>query len=84
MFGHIHEGWGGERVVWDDTETGGVDKREPIEINQEGGTFLDLTTEGGRPLRFGEETVCLNAAVVDLRYRPVHAPWVVDLELMRR
>ncbi|KAG7008302.1 hypothetical protein G7Y79_00006g019220 [Physcia stellaris] len=121
VFGHIHEGWGGERIVWGDQDNHnrdhshnhshknqnqdgeedkrvgggngegdkGVAKREPIEIDkrkarEEGGVFVDLTTKGGRPLEWGKETVCVNAAVVDLRYRPVHPLWVVDLELGRR
>ena len=125
MFGHIHEGWGGERVVWSPSEnhghenehehgeiesagskeergghdewddgygegsTVGKEERETIIVDtakarQEGTVFLDLTEKGENPLRWGEETVFVNAAVVDVRYRPVNPLWVVDLDLMRR
>ena len=39
--------------------------------------------EGGRGLKDGEETLFVNAAVMDVDYRPVNAPWVVDLDLPR-
>lgn len=44
---------------------------------------LDLSSAGPdkRPLQFGEETFFVNAAIMDVRYRPVNAPWLVDLDL---
>ena len=46
---------------------------------------LDLTRQGGgkKELTWGEETVFVNAAVMDVSYRPVNRPWVVDLDLER-
>lgn len=117
-FGHIHEGWGAERVKWagaggalagevaggrrkvtvgEWTEGGvweeGVEGVERVEVvdfermGRERGVYLDVSdaagAAGGSALREGEETVFVNAAVMDVGYRPVNAPWVVDLELRR-
>lgn len=38
--------------------------------------YLDATD-----LHFGKETVFVNASIMDLRYKPVNAPWLVDLML---
>lgn len=97
VFGHIHEGRGAERRRWgegegddgDELEQAVGGKSEAIEVDidresEEGGVKLDFTKKGGRELRFGEETLFVNAAILDVRYRPVNAPWVVDLELARR
>lgn len=61
-FGHIHEGWGAERVRWNDSEdedkdVGGkweecVESAEWIETDgekmvEEGAVFLDLSRDGG-------------------------------------
>lgn len=44
---------------------------------------LDLcgANPGSRPLKFGQETMFINAAIMDVKYRPVNAPWLVDLNL---
>ncbi|KAB5547233.1 metallophosphoesterase domain-containing protein [Coniochaeta sp. 2T2.1] len=34
-----------------------------------------------RPFEYGRDTLFVNAAVVDIRYRPRQMPWLVDLEL---
>jgi hypothetical protein len=43
--------------------------------------YLDLSDSSQSGLKFGEETLFVNAAIVDRGYRPVNAPWVVDLDL---
>ncbi|KAF9633827.1 hypothetical protein BFW01_g4721 [Lasiodiplodia theobromae] len=43
--------------------------------------FVDVSNSGGDPLRVGEETVMVNASIMDLSYTPSNAPVVVDLEL---
>ena len=56
-------------------ETGFTDDRKarkPI--------FIDCSNSG-KPLKRNEETLMINAAIVDLRYRPVYPPYVVDLEI---
>ncbi|KAL9063799.1 MAG: hypothetical protein Q9157_008081 [Trypethelium eluteriae] len=68
------------RLVNDDNvkvETGFSDDRKarkPI--------FIDYSSSG-TPLKRSEETLMINAAIVDLRYRPTHAPYVVDLDLLK-
>ncbi|KAL9083636.1 MAG: hypothetical protein Q9165_008451 [Trypethelium subeluteriae] len=42
--------------------------------------FIDYSSSG-TPLKRNEETLMINAAIVDLRYRPTYAPYVVDLDL---
>jgi hypothetical protein len=32
-------------------------------------------------LEYGKETLFVNASIMNLQYRPLNAPWVVDLEL---
>lgn len=32
-------------------------------------------------MTFGEETLFVNAAIMDVNYKPVNAPWMVDLDL---
>jgi hypothetical protein len=109
-FGHIHEGWGAERVRWAGADGGkagevavkdcsvdewkenvweeGVEGVERIEVDLEDAkekraVFVDVSEEKGRGLKDGEETLFVNAAVMDVMYRPVNAPWVVDLDLPR-
>ncbi|KAI4121865.1 MAG: hypothetical protein LQ338_006121 [Usnochroma carphineum] len=78
-FGHIHEGWGAERRNW---VSGAVKKLDSGDVRRKGFAGLDLTKEGGGgEVRFGEETVFVNASVMDVGYRPVNAPWSVDLDL---
>ncbi|EXJ69544.1 uncharacterized protein A1O5_07580 [Cladophialophora psammophila CBS 110553] len=39
-----------------------------------------MAVDGGG-LNFGRETLFVNASIVNLRYRPMNAPWVVDVML---
>lgn len=43
--------------------------------------YIDLTDSDQSGLKFGDETLFVNAAILDHGYRPVNAPWVVDLDL---
>lgn len=79
-FGHIHEGWGGERTNWS-TKTSERFDVDPAKVLQQRSAYVDLTESGTSPLKFGEETVFVNAAILDVMYRPTNAPWVVDLDL---
>ncbi|KAL4948371.1 hypothetical protein BDW69DRAFT_198931 [Aspergillus filifer] len=51
------------------------------DVMDERGAYVDLTSDSGRPLRRGEETVFVNASVVTVKYEGLNAPWVVDLDL---
>lgn len=87
VFGHIHEGYGAGRMRWGN-DGGEEDRFEGIRPDPESalenrGVFYDASGsgDGAMPLRFGEETLFVNASVVTVRYQPVNAPWVVDLDL---
>ncbi|KAH8700501.1 Ser/Thr protein phosphatase family protein [Talaromyces proteolyticus] len=80
VFGHIHEGFGAVRQNWRTL------KRERIRQDQETvleqrSCYYDLSRDAEEPLVFGEETLFVNASVVNARYKPENAPWVVDLDL---
>lgn len=96
-FGHIHEGWGAETVTWKEVsgteekatmeqfkEKGWkkhVRKIERVEVakeevKKERAVFLE-----GTGIRRGEQTIMVNAAIMDVGYSPVNAPFVVDLDL---
>jgi hypothetical protein len=45
--------------------------------------WVDVSRNGGRELVFGRETLMVNACVMDVGYRPVQGPWLVDLDLER-
>jgi glutamate mutase epsilon subunit len=71
---------------WVDVE--GVQEVERVEVDLEAAkekraVFVDVSDESSGDIREGEETLFVNAAVMDVGYRPVNAPWVVDLQLPR-
>ncbi|KAI4727197.1 Metallo-dependent phosphatase [Aureobasidium sp. EXF-10728] len=96
-FGHIHEGWGAETVTWSDaSETEEEQTMETFkargwnkhvkeveraevaekEVEKQRAVFVD-----GKAIRRGEQTLLVNAAIMDVGYSPVNAPFVVDLDL---
>ena len=81
-FGHIHEGWGVGRMDWGTGEFAG--KKQSMD-NLGGDEYTEVSYDGsergGAPVRWGEETVFVNASIMDVKYRPVNRPWVVDLDL---
>ena len=114
-FGHIHEGWGAERVTWSenvdevarsvqslkDFKSGGwregmqrtvddlgqdqptiakfqVNRRDAVDRR---GAFIDMSAARGGGLKRGEETLMVNAAIMNVMYRPNNAPWIVDIDL---
>lgn len=79
-FGHIHEGWGAERMDWS-TKTSERIQIDREKISAERSAYIDLSDSGQAGLKFGDETLFVNASLLDLRYTPVNAPWVVDLDL---
>jgi hypothetical protein len=108
-FGHIHEGWGAERLTWaEDAEDvpgkacsisewkdggwkEGVNSEQGVSVKvdmdlakEKHAVFVDVSEGSGNALRPGKETLFVNAAIMDVAYRPVNAPWVVDLDLPKR
>ncbi|ORY00389.1 Metallo-dependent phosphatase-like protein [Clohesyomyces aquaticus] len=91
-FGHIHEAWGAERVSWKLGEKLGSESKDSVEEAEEVGVredrmveeraaYVDISTGGATPLEFGKETLMVNASIMNLRYRPMQGPWLVDLDL---
>ncbi|KAI9792369.1 MAG: hypothetical protein M1833_001101 [Piccolia ochrophora] len=97
-FGHIHEGWGAERVRWgvrsndahqvrDQSSAVGlveaVHQYEPskAQVLADGAAYIDVSEHSSSPLDVGQETLLVNASIMDVRYRPLQAPWVVDIDL---
>ena len=80
-FGHIHEGWGAERVKWLDNTSTRIKIDDEAKVLKERSAYLDISQLGDTPLKFGDETVFVNAAIMDVYYRARNAPWVIDLDL---
>lgn len=54
--------------------------RRLAQLSRQRGVHIDLT-EGETRLEQGRQTLFVNAAIMDIRYRPTQLPWVVDLDL---
>ena len=92
-FGHIHEGWGAQRVSWNPSESLDQDWRkhvarvEPIALDhskmvEESAMHVDISSSSAvKPLRFGKETLMVNASIMNVTYQPQQSPWVVDVDL---
>ena len=79
-FGHIHEGWGASRMDWKG------DRATDVKIDQEGvlrdrAAFMDVSMDSSNPLQHGSETLLINAAIRDVRYRVANGPFLVDVDL---
>ena len=78
-FGHIHEGWGAVKKDWTQEAIQGENRiPDPslTETNQWMGAYYDAN--GLKP---GQETLFVNASIMDVMYDPKQAPWIVDLML---
>lgn len=64
-----------------------VDDDEKRRWVEQRARFVDLSGKvgeqeaQGRKIVHGESTLFVNPSIMDLMYRPVNAPWVVDLDL---
>ncbi|KAJ6129996.1 hypothetical protein N7512_002776 [Penicillium capsulatum] len=85
LFGHIHESWGAVRGAWNTFASGGIQQEgihaDPEDMLEKRGAFYDVSSTSERPLRFGAETIFVNASICTISYQPRNAPWVVDLDL---
>ena len=57
-------------------------RKRLIEMSKQRGMLVDLT-EGETKLVEGEQTLFLNAAIMDIRYKGTQMPWLVDVDLPR-
>jgi predicted phosphohydrolase len=78
-FGHIHEAYGANVITWKDDKT--LIGAEAIEGQSPQPNIYPDSSKW--PINFGKETLMVNAAIMNLQYRPTNAPWLVDLELPR-
>ncbi|QDS67896.1 hypothetical protein FKW77_008218 [Venturia effusa] len=46
--------------------------------------FVDVSSTGPRPLQEAQETLLVNSCIMDLRYNPNGAGWLVDMDLPKR
>lgn len=81
-FGHIHEGWGAERMEWKTKKVERIEQTKE-ETFEKRAAQIDISSEGEKPLGWGEETLFVNASIMNVQHRPVNAPWIVDLDLPR-
>ncbi|KAI5269827.1 Metallo-dependent phosphatase [Aureobasidium subglaciale] len=51
------------------------------EVKNKRAVFVDGTNEGSKEIRRGEQTLMVNAAIMDVGYDPVNAAFIVDLDL---
>ena len=91
-FGHIHEGWGAEKVRWKEGEDRGDKWEEHVEqadrleadekkVVEDGAAIVDIAGDGEQKLEFGKETLMVNASIMSVQYKPLQSPWIVDLDL---
>ncbi|GKT99840.1 ser thr protein phosphatase family protein [Fusarium langsethiae] len=66
--------------VTQDKETVKMTRVNLIEMSRQRAAQLDLT-QGESQLVPGEQTLFVNAAIMDIRYRPVQLPWLIDVDL---
>lgn len=50
------------------------------DISKQRGYHVDLTA-GSNRLEEDKQTLFVNAAIMDIKYRPVQCPWIVDIDL---
>jgi hypothetical protein len=78
-FGHIHEAYGAKIITWkDDKNLIGAEA-----IENESSQLNGYPDSSNWPVSFGKETLMVNAAIMNVRYKPANSPWLVDLDLPR-
>jgi hypothetical protein len=93
-FGHIHEGWGAQRVKWREGEeldvntAEHVEKIEDVHVNMEDAVAsrtveVNISKDGTMAVEHGKETLMLNASIMTVQYNPRNSPWLVDMDLER-
>lgn len=51
------------------------------EAEKQHGVFIDVSRDGSDTLKRGEETLMINASIMNVSYKPINAPWVIDIDL---
>ncbi|KAM0439618.1 hypothetical protein ACHAPT_000710 [Fusarium lateritium] len=68
--------------VTQDEETAKTARERLIEMSKQRASYLDLTGGDARLVQ-GEKTLFVNAAIMDMRYRPIQLPWLIDVDLAK-
>lgn len=79
-FGHIHEGHGINLVTWKTGEKAYAEANPVEHQNSTSNMYPDINKVH---VRFGHETLMVNASIMNLSYRPGNAPWLIELDLPR-
>ncbi|EUC48211.1 hypothetical protein COCMIDRAFT_87874 [Bipolaris oryzae ATCC 44560] len=92
-FGHIHEGWGAQKVLWNNGEPDikpeqCIQRADTIPVDggktaNERAATVDISQGSSIAVEFGKETLMVNASIMNVRYDPWNGPWLVDLDLER-
>jgi hypothetical protein len=98
-FGHIHSGWGAERVAWKGSIT--ADEIQELELTEgdeemilirefysrgraQGQGYAEIPLAASNGLIQGRQTLFINAAIdPDENLKPRNAPWLVHLRLSK-
>ncbi|KAB2099829.1 hypothetical protein AG0111_0g11954 [Alternaria gaisen] len=91
-FGHIHEGWGAQKVRWNNNGHLDVKIEEHVEfadavpldwetIMDERAASVDVGQGSDNAVEFGRDTLMVNASIMSVTYMPLNAPWLVDMDL---
>lgn len=95
-FGHVHGGYGAQRVLWDNTDTKITTEDDydegmralPVEyvgrnqIKRKGYAMLSPGTREALLDVAQKQTLMVNAAIMDQDGNPTNFPWVVTLPVM--
>lgn len=76
-FGHIHEGYGAKLVQWNEDEEL-IGPRAIARVIEGKNDFPRATY---CPVKFGKETIMVNAAITNSEFQPLNAPWLLTFEL---
>ncbi|KAF1944208.1 ser/Thr protein phosphatase family protein [Clathrospora elynae] len=91
-FGHIHEGWGAQKVQWNDSDELDIkignhfEVAHAIEVDnatmgEERAATVDISQGADNAVEFGKETLMVNASIMTVQYKPWNGPWLVDVHL---
>ena len=78
-FGHIHEGHGARKIAWTE-DSNAIGRPAMMSTTRQGNIYPEVDA---CQVEFGKETLMVNAAIMDVNYKPVNQPWLLDLEMPR-
>ena len=77
-FRHIDEGYGAERMHWESESKKSI-QQDANAVFQNRSAYINASSDGGGTLTFGEETLFINASIMDVQYNPRNSPglWIL-------